>query len=241
MGLARALCPWPTWLFGRENQKWLKARQSRELANLRRRQAGGWREEGRPPLLQRAAAAAKRRNQGRRRGGKRGSAMNLGACLVRSEELSFVLAAPQTACTFLEYFCSVTIQRCSRILSPCTETPSFTLSLSPFPTLSLSFPYPLSPFPILSLLSQSSLSFPNPLSNLSTGELTPLAINVMDFAEARATELKAMTQVLSKKPGDGGKRVFQQLPRHMRRRAMSHNIRRLPRRLQEKAAKEVCH
>ena len=39
--------------------------------------------------------------------------------------------------------------------------------------------------------------------------------------------------------GGAGKRVFQQLPRHMRRRAMSHNIRRLPRRLREKAKKEV--
>ena len=50
-----------------------------------------------------------------------------------------------------------------------------------------------------------------------------------------------MTQVLAKKPGEGGKRVFQQLPRHMRRRAMSHNVRRLPRRLQEKASKEVYY
>ena len=39
--------------------------------------------------------------------------------------------------------------------------------------------------------------------------------------------------------GGAGKRVFQQLPRHMRRRAMSHNVRRLPRRLREKAKKEV--
>ena len=65
-------------------------------------------------------------------------------------------------------------------------------------------------------------------------------MNVLDFAEARATELHAMTQALTKKPGEGGKRVFQQLPRHMRRRAMSHNLRRLPRRLQERAAREVC-
>ena len=67
----------------------------------------------------------------------------------------------------------------------------------------------------------------------------PIAINVLDFAEARATELKNMTIALEAKPAEGGKRVFQQLPRHMRRRAMSHNIRRLPRRLQEKAAREV--
>ena len=71
------------------------------------------------------------------------------------------------------------------------------------------------------------------------GEETPLALNVLDFAEARANELHNMTKALEAKPVEAGKRVFQQLPRHMRRRAMSHNVRRLPRRLKEKAIREV--
>jgi hypothetical protein len=37
----------------------------------------------------------------------------------------------------------------------------------------------------------------------------------------------------------GSKRTFQQLPRHMRRRAMSHNVKRLPRRLRSQAEREV--
>ena len=59
----------------------------------------------------------------------------------------------------------------------------------------------------------------------------------MDFAEARATELKAMVKALESK--GGGKRPFQDLPRHMRRRAMSHNPKRLPRHMRESAAKQV--
>lgn len=66
----------------------------------------------------------------------------------------------------------------------------------------------------------------------------PSGVHVLDYVEARATELKTMRRALKHK--GGGKRVFQTLPRHMRRRAMSHNPKRLPRRLREAAAKEVC-
>ena len=62
-------------------------------------------------------------------------------------------------------------------------------------------------------------------------------MNVLDFMEARVTEINSMMKALRSK--QGGKRVFQTLPRHMRRRAMSHNPKRLPRRLREQAAKEV--
>lgn len=65
----------------------------------------------------------------------------------------------------------------------------------------------------------------------------PSGVNVVDFVEARATELNSMQKALKHK--GKGKRVFQTLPRHMRRRAMSHNPKRLPRRLREAAAKEV--
>lgn len=60
---------------------------------------------------------------------------------------------------------------------------------------------------------------------------------MLDFAEARAAELGNMVKAVRSKMG--GKRTFQQLPRHMRRRAMSHNVKRLPRRLREAARKEV--
>lgn len=56
------------------------------------------------------------------------------------------------------------------------------------------------------------------------------------FAQARAAEISAMLKTVTQKSNS---LVFQTLPRHMRRRAMSHNVKRLPRRLREIAQKEV--
>ncbi|KAJ7397821.1 Ribonucleases P/MRP protein subunit POP1 [Pitangus sulphuratus] len=66
--------------------------------------------------------------------------------------------------------------------------------------------------------------------------ITVLFIPVSTFAQARAAEISAMLKAVSQKSSNS--LVFQTLPRHMRRRAMSHNIKRLPRRLQEMARKE---
>ncbi|XP_077984492.1 ribonucleases P/MRP protein subunit POP1-like [Glandiceps talaboti] len=67
--------------------------------------------------------------------------------------------------------------------------------------------------------------------------LAPRSINVAEFAEARVTEINSMMKAVHSK--GGSRRVFQTLPRHMRRRAMSHNIKRLPRRLRKQAEVEV--
>ncbi|XP_054023380.1 ribonucleases P/MRP protein subunit POP1 [Dryobates pubescens] len=71
----------------------------------------------------------------------------------------------------------------------------------------------------------------------SVSEEMPKYITVSAFAEARAAEIKAMLKAVSQKSSNS--LVFQTLPRHMRRRAMSHNVKRLPRRLQEMARKEA--
>ncbi|NXL92404.1 POP1 protein, partial [Alectura lathami] len=65
----------------------------------------------------------------------------------------------------------------------------------------------------------------------------PRCITVSAFAQARAAEIKAMLKAVTQKSSNS--LVFQTLPRHMRRRAMSHNVKRLPRRLQEIARKEA--
>jgi hypothetical protein len=57
------------------------------------------------------------------------------------------------------------------------------------------------------------------------------------FAQARAAEISAMLKAVTQKASNS--LVFQTLPRHMRRRAMSHSVKRLPRRLQEAAQREV--
>ena len=63
-----------------------------------------------------------------------------------------------------------------------------------------------------------------------------IEISVVRFAASRANELKAMMSAIEI---GSCKLSFQRLPRHMRRRAMSHNIRRIPRRLRALAEKEV--
>lgn len=63
----------------------------------------------------------------------------------------------------------------------------------------------------------------------------PKYINAGSFARARAAEVKAMVKAVRKKTASC--HLFAALPKHMRRRAMSHNTKRLPRRLQEMAIK----
>ncbi|KAL0963312.1 hypothetical protein UPYG_G00304480 [Umbra pygmaea] len=57
------------------------------------------------------------------------------------------------------------------------------------------------------------------------------------FAKARATEVNAMLKAITKTTGSS--HVFGALPKHMRRRAMSHNTKRLPCRLRETANKRL--
>ncbi|XP_004580682.2 ribonucleases P/MRP protein subunit POP1 isoform X1 [Ochotona princeps] len=70
-----------------------------------------------------------------------------------------------------------------------------------------------------------------------TSQEIPKYITASTFAQARAAEISAMLKAVTQKSSNS--LVFQTLPRHMRRRAMSHNVRRLPRRLQEMAQKEA--
>ncbi|KAM6214387.1 ribonucleases P/MRP protein subunit POP1 [Rhynchocyon petersi] len=65
----------------------------------------------------------------------------------------------------------------------------------------------------------------------------PKYITASTFAQARAAEISAMLKAVTQKSSNA--MVFQTLPRHMRRRAMSHNVKRLPRRLREIAQKEA--
>ncbi|XP_063236324.1 ribonucleases P/MRP protein subunit POP1 [Bacillus rossius redtenbacheri] len=67
--------------------------------------------------------------------------------------------------------------------------------------------------------------------NLGGTQNLPNEFKVGKFAKARFEEISALTQVLEGPRKSG--QVFQRLPRHMRRRAMSHNSKRLPRRLRE--------
>uniref|UniRef100_A0A3P9JBL1 POP1 homolog, ribonuclease P/MRP subunit n=1 Tax=Oryzias latipes TaxID=8090 RepID=A0A3P9JBL1_ORYLA len=63
----------------------------------------------------------------------------------------------------------------------------------------------------------------------------PKYITAGAFARSRAAEVNAMLKAVTKRTGSN--HVFQALPKHMRRRAMSHNTKRLPRRLRDVASK----
>lgn len=91
------------------------------------------------------------------------------------------------------------------------------------------------------------------MSNVKTPRLLP----VIDFAAHHMSELKYLEETLiaNQAPPDGrpnllpnrgrgfidtkGRRVFQTLPRHLRRRSASHNLYRIPLRLRHKARMEV--
>ncbi|XP_074641807.1 ribonucleases P/MRP protein subunit POP1-like [Tubulanus polymorphus] len=79
-------------------------------------------------------------------------------------------------------------------------------------------------------------TFSTESSTVSSNDM-PVEFSYMQFAENRSLEIEAMSTAI--KNGRRNKQVSQALPRHMRRRAMSHNIKRLPRRLHRQAKHEM--
>lgn len=69
--------------------------------------------------------------------------------------------------------------------------------------------------------------------------MIPNSVDVKDFARSRINEINLITKELDQAKYSSTRRVFQQLPRHMRRRAASYNIKRLPTRLRLRAIEEV--
>lgn len=74
---------------------------------------------------------------------------------------------------------------------------------------------------------------------MSLGALLPAVIDAKEYALARATEINALQRELQQSKYAVTRRAFQTLPRHMRRRAASYNIKRLPIRLRLRAIDEV--
>ncbi|KAK0504008.1 POP1-domain-containing protein [Armillaria luteobubalina] len=66
----------------------------------------------------------------------------------------------------------------------------------------------------------------------------PGVIDVEAFTEARSFEISAMQNAMKTASSSSTQRAWQALPRHLRRRAASHDVRRVPVRLREKAKAE---
>lgn len=65
-------------------------------------------------------------------------------------------------------------------------------------------------------------------------------LDVSAFVKARQFEIKAMETSMGKSKASLATRAFQQVPKDLRRRTASHNVKRVPKRLRARAAKEVC-
>jgi ribonuclease P/MRP protein subunit POP1 len=71
---------------------------------------------------------------------------------------------------------------------------------------------------------------------LRNGEL-----DVGRFVAAREYEIKALESGMVRARKGLNTRAFQEVPRDMRRRTASHNVKKVPKRLRARAKKEVCY
>ena len=74
---------------------------------------------------------------------------------------------------------------------------------------------------------------------LSSGSMIPNKLNIPDYLSAREFEIRALDSAMIKSKNSGASRVFQALPRTLRRRTASHNVRRIPKRMRRKALREM--
>lgn len=65
-------------------------------------------------------------------------------------------------------------------------------------------------------------------------------LDVSAFVKAREFEIKAMETSMGKSKASLSSRAFQQVPKDLRRRTASHNVKRVPKTLRARAKKEVC-
>lgn len=70
----------------------------------------------------------------------------------------------------------------------------------------------------------------------ATGEL-----DVAAYSAARAFEIQALEEGMQRSKNALTTRAFQKVPRSLRRRTASHNVKRVPRRLRARAKREVMH
>lgn len=66
-----------------------------------------------------------------------------------------------------------------------------------------------------------------------------VVVSPLTHVQARTHEIRELKQAIQDL--GGSHRIFQKLPRHLRRRTMSHNVHRLPARLRGAAKREVCN
>ena len=66
------------------------------------------------------------------------------------------------------------------------------------------------------------------------------ALDVDKFVKAREFEIRALEEGMQRSRKALNRRAFQQVPKELRRRTASHNVKKIPKRLRERGKKEVC-
>ena len=66
-------------------------------------------------------------------------------------------------------------------------------------------------------------------------------LDVDKFVRSREYEIRALEEGMARSKKALTKRAFQQVPKDLRRRTASHNVKRVPKRLQPRAKREVCY
>ncbi|KAF8073840.1 NUC188 domain-containing protein [Lyophyllum atratum] len=87
--------------------------------------------------------------------------------------------------------------------------------------------------------SENAIAGPSSKPGVNSMRGLPSTIDVEKFSEARAFEIDAMHTAMKNASASSTSRAWQALPRHLRRRAASHDVRRVPLRLREKARAEM--
>lgn len=78
-----------------------------------------------------------------------------------------------------------------------------------------------------------------PVQSADAALSTSGELNVAAFVKAREFEINALSKSMQKSKKGLMSRAFQQVPRAMRRRTASHNVKKVPRRLRQRAQREV--
>lgn len=66
-------------------------------------------------------------------------------------------------------------------------------------------------------------------------------LDVDKFVRAREYEIRALEDGMQRSKTALNRRAFQQVPKELRRRTASHNVKRIPKRLRERGKREVRH
>ena len=65
-------------------------------------------------------------------------------------------------------------------------------------------------------------------------------LDVDKFVKAREYEIQALEEGMARSKKALNRRAFQQVPKDLRRRTASHNVKRVPKKLRERGKREVC-